>query len=160
MVSNGNHREQALIPQASANDGQVARALVYHQQEILFGVEANEVGCLPHGNEEFRERRGIVAASDTPDDPAGINVHGGDAVGGGVGYIEKSRIGRENAARWGVPQHGKIADLVRLRVDDLQAVRFGGDDVEFAAVGLEDHVARLACQLQIRQQNIAAQVDN
>ena len=38
-----------------------------------------------------------------------------------------------------------------IGVDDLQAVGFGRDDVEFAAVGLEDHVRRLAYQLEIRQ---------
>ena len=128
-------------------------SLVHDQQKIFFGVEADGVGSLAGGDQK-------LAAVDGADDAAVVDVHGGDAVGGGVGDVEQARVGAEDAARRRVAQDHEIADFVRLGIDDLQAVGFGRDDVEFAAVGFEDHVAGLAGELKIRQQNIAPEIDD
>ena len=47
---------------------------------------------------------------------------------------------------------------MRPGVDGLQAVRFGGNDVEFTAVGLEKHVGGLAGEFEIGDENAAAEV--
>ena len=47
---------------------------------------------------------------------------------------------------------------MRPRVDDLQTMRFGRDNIELSAIRLEQHVRRLASQRQIRHQHAAPQV--
>ena len=52
-----------------------------------------------------------------------------------------------------------IADFVRGGVDDLQAVGVGGDQVEFATVGLEEHLSGAAGEFEIGEKDAAAEVD-
>src|ERR1700738_2467157 len=57
-------------------------------------------------------------------------------------------------------QHHVVTDFVRRSVDDLQAVSFRRDQVEFASVGLEQHLRGAAGEFEMRQQNAATQIDD
>ena len=46
------------------------------------------------------------------------------------------------------------------RVDNLEAVRFRRDDVEFAAIGFEEHVGRPSRKFEIGEQEGAIEVDH
>ena len=45
-------------------------------------------------------------------------------------------------------------------IDDLEAVRFGSDDVEFAAIGLEEQVGGLSGEFEIGEEESAVEVDD
>ncbi len=46
------------------------------------------------------------------------------------------------------------------RVDDLEAVGVGGDDIEFTTVGLEKHLRGLSCEFEIGEENSAIEIDD
>ena len=88
------------------------------------------------------------------------DIDGNDAVGGGVAHVHQAGVGAENGARGRGAQHHVIADFVRSSVDDLQAVSFGRDQVEFTAVGLEQHLRGAAGQFEMGEKNAATQIDD
>src|ERR1700722_8137661 len=49
---------------------------------------------------------------------------------------------------------------MRGGVDDLQAVSFGRDQVEFAAVGLEEHLRGAAGEFEMGEKNATPQIDD
>ncbi len=153
MIANRDHGQQALILEAGANYREVAGAAIDYQQEVLGGIEANGTRGLPGRDEEF-------LAVDGANDATVVDVHSGDAISGGVAHIEQARVGIEDSASGRVAQHNVVADFVGPGIDRLQTVRVGRDDVELAAVRLEQHVRRNSGELQICQQDTAAQIDD
>src|SRR4029077_10670903 len=92
------------------------------------------------------------------DDAAIEDVDGHDAAGFAIRDVHFGEVLFEDGGGRSGAEHHVVGEFVRPGVDDLQAVGLGRDDVEFAAVGLEEHLRGLAGEFEIGEENTARDV--
>ena len=80
--------------------------------------------------------------------------------GSAVGDIHFRGVGSSDGRAGRRAKKHVAADFVGPRVDNLQAVRFRRDDVEFAAIGFEEHVGGPSREFEIGDEEGAIEVDN
>src|ERR1700687_437744 len=149
MIAHGDQREQKI--RAHADDGEVAGTLANDQEQVFRRIEAQSGWRIAGGNGE--------TFSGIANDAAIKYIDRRDAAGGGVRNVKQSGVLAEDPASGRRSQDHVVADLVSRSVDGLEAVSLRRNHVEFAAIGLEQHVGGLAGQLEIGDKNTAAQVD-
>jgi len=124
------------------------------------------VGDEEHGG--FCAGRGRIKAHDaglradvdgTPDAAIDV-VERHDAARGAIGDVHFGGVGIDDGVvRLGTEEHG-VADFVGPGVDGLQTVSFRGNDVKFAAVGLQQHGGGLAGEFKIGEEDGAFEIDD
>lgn len=136
---------------AGADDGEVVGGFVDDKKHG--GLGARVSGREAHGGGSSADGDGLGDA--TVDD-----VEGNHAAGGAIGNVHFRGFRGEDAAdRSEAEEHG-VTDFVGPRVDDLEAVGAGGDDVEFAAIGLEEKLRRSAGEFEIGDEDGALEIDD
>ena len=149
MIAGGDHGEQRVG--AGTDYGQIAGGFVDDQEHgrrraCFCWIEA-------HGSRRSADGDGTAGAS--IDD-----VEWQDAAGFAIGDVHFAGIGGQDAGCGSRAEHDVVAHFVGPGVDGLQAVGFGRDDVEFAAIGLEKHLRGLAGKVEIGEQDAAFDVDD
>lgn len=89
-----------------------------------------------------------------------VDDHGDDVVGGRVGDVERFGITRENTGNGRHSEKDKIANFVGGSVDDEKTVCSSNGNVELAAIGFEDEVARRSSKSEIREKKLTAKIND
>src|SRR5260370_16263462 len=140
MIADWDHGHQKIC--ARPDNGQVAGALARDEEKSLVGIETQCRRSIAHGN--GGDRFSWIT------DNASINdVHGCDAVRGGVRNIKQAGIGAEDAASGGGSQLHVVAYLMRPGIDGLKSMGFGRNHVECATVRLQEHAPGLSVKLEL-----------
>jgi len=89
-----------------------------------------------------------------------VNVDGDDTGGGAIGDVHFGFVGSDDGGSGsGAEEHG-VAHFVGPGVDGLQTVSVGGDDVNFTAIGFEEHLRGSAGELEIGEKRAANEIDD
>jgi hypothetical protein len=136
---------------ARADDREVAGGFVDHQEH--WGNGTGVGGGKAHGGGGSAHGDGYADA--TIDD-----VEGNDTAGDAVANVHLDGFGREDTGGGSETEEHGVAHFVCPGVDDLQAVGIGGDDVEFAAIGFEEHLRGIAGEVEIGDEHGALKIDD
>jgi len=136
---------------AGTEDGEVVGGFVDDEKHgrLFIGIRGSEA-----------HRRGRRADSNGFGNAPIEDVNGSNASGSTIGDVHTTGVVREDSGRRrGTKQHG-VRDFVRPSIDDLQAVSGGRDDVEFAAIGLEEHLSGRSGEFEVGDENRVEKVDD
>lgn len=137
---------------AGADDGEVVRGFVDDEEHGRSGARV--------GGGEAHEVGSGADVDGTIENAAIEDVDGDDARGGAIGDIEFGGVvGDDGAGRSGAKEHG-VGHLVGPGVDGLETVGIGRDDVEFAAIGFEEHLRGSAGEFEVGEKNGAVEIDD
>ena len=149
LGAEGNEGDQGIG--AGADDGEVGGSFVGNEKHGGLGVGIGR--SKAHGGGRRADGNGAGNA-------AIENVDGGDAVGGAIGDVHAAGVvGEDGGSGSGAEEHG-VREFVSPGIDDLEAVRRGRNDVEFAAIGLEKHLRGSAGELEIGDGHGAGDIDD
>jgi hypothetical protein len=146
-VADRDDGEERVI--ASADDGEIAGSFVDDEKHGRLGAGCD--GIEAHGTGGSADGEGFGGA--TIED-----VERDNATGGAIGDVHfGSIIGEDGVEGSGAEKHG-VCYFVGPSVNGLQAVGFRRDDVEFAAIGLKEHLRRAAGEFEISEEHAAAKI--
>ena len=148
--ADGNQGEERVG--ARPDDGEVARGFVHDEKHR--GLRPGVGRGKTHGRRRSADGDGRIG------DAAIVDVDAEHARGGAVGDVHfGSIVGDDGACGSGAEEH-VVADFVHPGVQGLKAVRLGRNYVEFAAIGLQEHLLGSAGEFEIRDQHGAPEIDD
>ena len=149
MRAAGDKGDEGVVP--GADDGEIVGGFVDGEEH---GGEGAGIG----GGEAHEAGRG-ADRDGAPQNSAIFDVDGDEARGRAVGDVHFGRIRIDDGAGGREAKKHGVSHLMRPGVDRLETVRVRRDDVEFAAVGLEEHLRGLAGEFEIGDEDGALEID-